>query len=253
MSCVTSLPSGMKFNRQQSYDLEKWMIPVAEKIFRILKPGSFFCVFSSPRLYHRVACSIEDAGFEIRDMYEWLYLQNQPKAMSLTHVIEKRKVDDVKKQELKTILDKWKTPQVKSNHEPIVFAMKPTDSDFLNNYDKYHVGLVNTENKIGSENNMFPSNVLCDSECDESLQKHFLVSKPSKSEKGNFNNHKTVKPLALCEYLIALTTREGQCVLDPFAGSGSILVAAKNIGRKYYGIELNEEYYKIIRQRVGII
>jgi site-specific DNA-methyltransferase (adenine-specific) len=252
MKTVTSLPSGMRFDKNQGYALYAWMHDISNKVFRILKPGAFYCVFCSPRLYHRVACAVEDAGFLIKDMYEWLYVLNQPKAMSLDHVIKKRaNLNDAEKEELINRLKGWKTPQVKSNHEPIVFAQKPLEGDNVTNYIQHDVGLVNTNNKLGIDGKSFPSNVLCDDECIEELQKHFLVSKPNKKEKGNFNNHKTVKPLELCEYFINLLTRKNHIVLDPFAGSGTTLVAAKNIGRRYIGCELAVEYCEIIKKRLN--
>ena len=64
------------------------------------------------------------------------------------------------------------------------------------------------------------------------------------------NNHPTVKPIALMEYLINMVTKEGQTVLDPFAGSGTTLIAAKKLGRKYIGIELEPEYVKIAEARL---
>jgi DNA modification methylase len=66
------------------------------------------------------------------------------------------------------------------------------------------------------------------------------------------NNHPTVKPIALCEYLIKMITPKGGTVLDPFAGSGSTLVAAKQNGYKYIGIEMTEEYIPIINARLGL-
>jgi DNA modification methylase len=65
------------------------------------------------------------------------------------------------------------------------------------------------------------------------------------------NNHPTVKPIALMEYLVKLVSREGAVVLDPFAGSGSTLIACKNLGRKYIGIEREPEYVKIIEARLN--
>jgi site-specific DNA-methyltransferase (adenine-specific) len=65
------------------------------------------------------------------------------------------------------------------------------------------------------------------------------------------NNHPTVKPIALMEYLIKMVTKPGGIVLDPFAGSGSTLVAAKQNGFKYIGIELTEEYIPIIEARLN--
>lgn len=78
------------------------------------------------------------------------------------------------------------------------------------------------------------------------------------SEKGQFegepqyakNNHPTVKPIKLMEYLIKLVSREGAVVLDPFAGSGTTLIACEKLNRKWIGIEKEEEYIKIINARL---
>jgi len=67
---------------------------------------------------------------------------------------------------------------------------------------------------------------------------------------SNKNNHPTVKPVALMEYLVKLVTKENAVVLDPFAGSGSTLLACKNLNRQYIGIEREEEYIKIIEARL---
>lgn len=65
------------------------------------------------------------------------------------------------------------------------------------------------------------------------------------------NNHPTVKPIALMEYLIKMVTPKGGIVLDPFAGSGSTLVAAKQNGFQYIGIEMTAEYIPIIEARLN--
>ena len=67
------------------------------------------------------------------------------------------------------------------------------------------------------------------------------------------NNHPTVKPIALMEYLINMVTKEGQTVLDPFTGSGTTLIAAKKLGRKYIGIELEPDYVKIAEARLNAV
>ena len=67
------------------------------------------------------------------------------------------------------------------------------------------------------------------------------------------NNHPTVKPIKLMSYLITLGSREGDVVLDPFAGSGTTLVAAKNLKRQYIGCEMSAEYCEIIKARLSSV
>ena len=68
----------------------------------------------------------------------------------------------------------------------------------------------------------------------------------------NRNHHPTVKPTDLMAWLIRLVTPAGGTVLDPFAGSGSTLVAAKREGFGFVGVELTEEYIPIIEARTGV-
>lgn len=69
--------------------------------------------------------------------------------------------------------------------------------------------------------------------------------------KKSKNNHPTVKPLALIKYLCKLTaTPTGGIVLDPFMGSGTTGIACKNLKRKFIGIELNKDYFKIAKSRI---
>jgi DNA modification methylase len=65
------------------------------------------------------------------------------------------------------------------------------------------------------------------------------------------NVHPTVKPLQLMSYLITLGSQPNDLILDPFVGSGTTCLAAKMLGRKYIGIELNSEYVKIAETRVN--
>ena len=60
---VQALPPGMKFDREQGKRFYEWYSRVAAELFRVLKPGGFFFSFSSPRLYHRMAAAVDDAGF----------------------------------------------------------------------------------------------------------------------------------------------------------------------------------------------
>jgi site-specific DNA-methyltransferase (adenine-specific) len=64
------------------------------------------------------------------------------------------------------------------------------------------------------------------------------------------NIHPTEKPLDLLQYLIKKSTKEKDCILDPFAGGGSTLLAAKSLNRMATGIELENNYYKLIKSRL---
>jgi len=247
---VNSLPAGMKFDREQGRRFYSWYLKISGELFRVLKPGGFFFSFSSPRLYHRMVCAIDDAGFEIRDTFIWLYTQNQAKAMGVEHFIKKMSIDEEAKEKIKDKLNGWKTPQIKSCFEPIAMAQKPAGQTYLNNMLEHGVGLFNTNIRIG--NNMYPANVFSVDKISEAIDKVFLLSKPSKNEKGHYNDHKTVKPLAVCEYLIKLSAfSEDAIVLDPFVGSGTTAVAAKRLGKRYIGIDVNEEYVKIAERRLA--
>lgn len=67
------------------------------------------------------------------------------------------------------------------------------------------------------------------------------------------NNHPTVKPIKLMEYLVKLITPPSGVCLDPFMGSGSTGVACKNLNIDFIGIELSEEYFEIAEKRIGAL
>ena len=246
---IKSLPAGMKFDRQQGINFYNWFLAVSKELYRVLKNGGFFFSFSSPRLYHRLASAVDDAGFMIRDCFLWIYTQNQAKAMSLNHFINKLDVSKPAKEKLKKKLSGWKTPQIKSCFEPIIMAQKPTDKTFLENIINNEVGLFNTNVKVGD--NMFPSNILTVDHINDIMDKSFLVGKPTKKEKGDYNFHMTVKPLAICEHLIKLSAfSKNAVILDPFIGSGTTAIAAKNVGKNFIGIDSNPKYVKIALKRL---
>ena len=76
------------------------------------------------------------------------------------------------------------------------------------------------------------------------------TSKINKADKVKYN-HPTCKPVELMEKFLINHTIEGATVLDPFMGSGTTGVAAKNLNRNFVGIELDEEYFKIASDRIG--
>lgn len=247
-SVVGNLPKGMKFDRKQSKKFYDFYLEVSREIFRVLKPGGAFVSFSSPRLYHSMTMAVEESGFEIRDMMAWVYTQSQVKAFSQDHIIEKDKNKTrEQKDQLKELCKDWRTPQLKPAIEPMCLAIKPIEGRYIDNFEKYGTGLLNTSNETKVDGK-FPSNVMTTQ--DGVLDKVFLVKKPTKSEKGEFNTHLSVKPVELVEHLIRLFTKEGSIILDPFMGSGTTGLAAINCDRKYIGYDINQEYVEISNKRL---
>jgi site-specific DNA-methyltransferase (adenine-specific) len=66
-----------------AFQKETW-----EKCYEVLKPGGYLLAFGGSRTFHRIACAIEDAGFEIRDTIMWLYGSGFPKSMNIAKGIE---------------------------------------------------------------------------------------------------------------------------------------------------------------------
>ena len=77
----------------------------------------------------------------------------------------------------------------------------------------------------------------------------------SGNERSNtkINFHPTVKPIKLIEYLVKLITPPNGVVLDPFMGSGTTGIAAKNLGHRFIGIEMDKEYCEIAQKRIAFV
>lgn len=67
-----------------AYDQEVW-----RQAWRVLKPGGYILAFGGSRTYHRLACAIEDAGFEIRDCISWVYGSGFPKSLDVSKAIDR--------------------------------------------------------------------------------------------------------------------------------------------------------------------
>ena len=237
-----------------------------ELAMKLLKPGGHLLAFSASRNYHRMAVAIEDAGFEIRDQLMWIYGSGFPKSLNLG--------------------DGWGTA-LKPAHEPIVMAKKFIEGTNKNNREKYGTGGINIDGcRVGlsegddlrlggkgtwktdkmakdvyvggyagvetgsSELGRFPANVMHDG-LKEDWARYFYCPKVSKCERGEDNTHPTVKPQELMKYLCRLVTPKNGTVLDPFMGSGSTGMAAKDEGFEFIGIEREKEYFEIAEKRIS--
>lgn len=246
------------------------------EVLRVLKPGAHLVAFGGSRTYHRLACAIEDAGFEIRDQIMWLYGSGFPKSHN-------QKGD----------WEGWGTA-LKPSHEPVVLARKPFKGTAAKNLaehgtaalhiDPCRVGFASDADEAESKaknqhadfgsgpmtNRVFglrdrgnydpegrwPANV-CHDGSDEVLDalgepaRFFYCSKASRKDRNDGNNHPTVKPTALMQWLCRLVTPEGGAILDPFMGSGSTGKAALREGFRFAGIEQSEDYMNIARARIA--
>ncbi|WP_052486981.1 DNA-methyltransferase [Gordoniibacillus kamchatkensis] len=332
-SVVTDPPYGLSFmskgwdtfagNKQYGEWCEQW----ARECLRVLKPGGYLLAFSGTRTYHRLARGVEDAGFEVRDMIEWLYLSGFPKSMDIGKQFDKQAGADrkviaegptVKRMipgadqdktgswikdngrtfthtitapatELAKQWDGWGTA-LKPAHEPIVMARKPFPGTVCANVELYGTAAINIDGcriergendrydygvtgnqrattglygiygKYGAvayevnEAGRFPANCIT-IDADEWYSPYFNISpqevskKANKADRGEGNTHPTVKPIDLMAWLIRLVTPPDGVIVDPFAGSGSTLAAAKREGFNYIGIERDAESVQIARAR----
>lgn len=113
---------------------------------------------------------------------------------------------------------------------------------------------ANINDSVGF-NNSTEVFVTCENSDEGSAARFFYCAKTNKTDRNeglpdSKNNHPTVKPTKLMQYLCKLITPKGGTVLDPFNGSGSTGKAAVIEGFNYIGIELDPEYVKISEARI---
>lgn len=353
---VTDPPYGLSF---MGKDWDHGVPGVAfwQEALRVAKPGAHLLAFGGTRTYHRLACAIEDAGWEIRDCIMWVYGSGFPKSMDVAKAIDKangyegevigeRTVDvgmqggnmhagRMRRQQQQQIhalspeaevWSGWGTA-LKPAVEPIIVARKPLEGTVAANVLEYGTGAINIDgcrvptfsdgpwstpksSVCGRRNSMagdmdrveydntkgrFPANLVHDGSPEVlalfpegtgasaplkgtepsrtgahgiynaygphapfvlhdarggSAARFFYCAKAARSERGEGNDHPTVKPVALMRWLVRLVCRPGGLVLDPFCGSGTTGVACREEGMDFIGIEKNEGYFKIARNRV---
>jgi len=206
----------------------EWCATWASEWFRVLKPGGNAFVFAGRRYSHRCICALEDAGFSLKDMLSWTRGRAPHRAQRVSVVYERRgDVQSAKDWE------GWRVGNLRPSFEPILWFTKP-----------YKIGTTIADNAIihgvGPYNESAFLNYM--ERPDNMIESGF--------KSGEAGLHPTQKPVQLMQALIELTTRSGQVVLDPFAGSGSTLVAALNLQRHFVGYEISQQYVEVSRKRL---
>jgi site-specific DNA-methyltransferase (adenine-specific) len=131
---------------------------------------------------------------------------------------------------------------IKMNKKELIEYHKNRDYDKFGVIDKR-----NTVNNPISNKELIGINIKRIRNKDDGIRYPKSVIKINKDAR---NIHPTQKPVALMEYLIKTYTNEGEVVLDFTMGSGSTGVACKNLNRRFIGIELDEIYFKIAKERI---
>lgn len=84
-------PSGTPSPTYKHQTMQTWHTQWAREVYRVLKPGAHLLAMGGTRTFHRLACALEDAGFEIRDTLMWVYGSGFPKSLDVSKAIDKMK------------------------------------------------------------------------------------------------------------------------------------------------------------------
>ena len=204
--------------------------PMWEQLKRIIKPNGAIVLFGSEPFSSMLRCS----NLKIFK-YDWVWQKNRPSNISAS------KYQPMKYHENISVFCYGKTPYFKQMIKRSDSGKKRCKSGQDNNNiikSYFNEGLNRTFNK--KDYDYFRYDV--------------DLKNPSTVLQFNRENntvHPTQKPVALLEYLIKTYTQENETVLDFTMGSGSTGVAAKNLNRSFIGIELDEKYFEIARERIN--
>lgn len=215
-------------------EYELWCKSWAGAFFRVLKPGASCIIFSGRRFAHRCTYALEENGFTFKDMIAWEKNTATHRAQHLSSIYERRG-DDENAEKWKG----WKVANMRPLFEPILWFQKP-----------YKVGGTIADNVLTYEVGAWNEDAI--SKYDHSaayVVNHSNIIK-TKTLESDHGLHSAQKPLLLMQLLIELVTIEGALVLDPFCGSGTTCLAAKNTNRNYIGMERDPQIANIARERI---
>lgn len=209
----------------------EWCSGFARDWLRALRPGGSAIVFAGRRLAHRCVCAFEDAGFTYKDMLAWMRGRAPHRAQRLSVVFERRG-----DKEAAARWSGWRVGNLRPTFEPILWFVKP-----------YKIGGTIASNVLEHEVGAYFESGFAR----YAGQPDNVIAAPAGPDDAGL--HPTQKPLELMKALIELVTLPGQVVLDPFCGSGTTLVAAAELGRRWIGMEIDEGYCRAARERLRAV
>lgn len=212
--------------RANILEYEEWCYRWGRELFRISKNGALVLVFNSTRSVAHVQTALERAGFYARDIMVWRRHSGIPKGLNFAKKLQQKGDPSAGQWE------GWHSA-LRGEWEAICVLQKPLTNNYLETVETNGIGLFHAERERG-----FQSNII------EGFGKNT-------SQVGDV--HCTVKPLELMKFLVELVVphQPGQMILDPFAGTGTTLLAAKETGRDFLGIEINPHYCEVARNRLA--
>jgi DNA modification methylase len=286
-SIITDPPYGLSF-MGKDWDHGVPGVPFWQAALHAIRPGGYLLAFGGTRTYHRLACAVEDAGWQIRDCLMWLYGTGWPKGPSclkpsyepvllarkpgkvLPLGIDECKIGDEPRinqpagntkgtSSLKASvygMPKDAEPRVAEGRWPANLILDEEAASFLDAQSGHLYPAGSSGAGAGTGNcygNGWPQRPGCRPSFTDSggASRFFYCSKASKEEKGQGNLHPTVKPLSLMLWLVKLVCPAGGVCLDPFIGSGTTGVACLHTGRRFIGIELDPTYFAIAQRRLA--
>lgn len=208
-------------DRNIGLEYQEWCQKWSSLVYEKMKPGFFAFIFGARRTIHRVINAFEDSGFLLKDTLAWKKGSAHHRAQRVSIVMERRGLTEEAQR-----WEGWRLGNLAPIWEPIAWFMKPytIGGTLTDNILEHEVGAMNTG--ACHINNSSPTN---------------LLEFPFKRNEGRL--HEAQKPIELIKYLINLSTREGQIILDPFMGSGTTAAAALSLNRQFVGFESSKEHW----------
>jgi len=202
--------------------------PMWKELKRVVKDKSAICLFGSEPFSSALRMSNIN-----QYKYDWVWVKNRPANINCAKIRPMKYTEEI------VVFAKKK-----ENYYPQRVARHDSGKRrVLHGKSKNEVRIIRSGDHNSSKSDM----IIDFSKLDE-----LTVSPKNTLYFPRVNNtvHPTQKPVALLEYLIKTYTNEGDTVLDFTMGSGSTGVAAKNLNRKFIGIELDKTYFEIAKKRI---